>query len=297
MTKSLTSLIEPLAQADVDLWTDHHRAIQALPGNPYGVEVLQFGGATGLLVQSIPVPYYNRMILTVDRSWELAQAVDFYRLRFMPFRIDVNPYGADQDLLDGLTEAGFQPVGLQTNLFARPVPLPGSCSRSIRVVEVAAREASSFAAMHDRAYYGEMHTPTRLVAFRRAALVARCGRPGWRFFAAYVDNQMAGGAGVFMRDGVATLASAATLPEFRSRGVQTALLNHRLAIAADEGCDLIAGRCNVGSPSQRNLERAGLATAYTKIVFQHSWPRSARPSRRKSTTILLDERAPVGIGS
>ena len=71
---------------------------------------------------------------------------------------------------------------------------------------------------------------------------------------------------------VATLAGAATTPTLRRRGVQTALLHHRLTEAAASGSRLVVSRCGVGSPSQRNMERAGLGTAYTKVVWIKELP-------------------------
>lgn len=293
MTK-LHSLIDRVSHADMELWRDWHQSVQDLPGNPYGVTILNFRDALGVLVQSMPLPYYNRVILGAGRKCSIDETVDFYHQRFMPFRIDVNPYYADDRLLEELTRAGFQPIGLQTNLFARPIPLPSKSPKGMRVEEISAREASGFAAAYDRAYYGEKQPPSRLKAFRRAATVARCGRTGWRFFGAYVGSELAGGAGLFIHNGIATFAGAATLAKFRGRGVQACLLGHRLGIAADAGCDLLVARCNVGSTSQRNLERAGLATAYTKIVFEHTWPRAARSERSDAVEITVDDRIPVG---
>ena len=50
---------------------------------------------------------------------------------------------------------------------------------------------------------------------------------------------------------------------FRGRGVQTALLEGRLAAAEAAVCDLAVVMTTPGTPSQRNVERAGFRTAYT----------------------------------
>jgi len=57
--------------------------------------------------------------------------------------------------------------------------------------------------------------------------------------------------------GVASFGGAGTLPEFRNRGVQKALLLARLAKAAEHGCDLAMVATMPGSGSQRNVERQG----------------------------------------
>jgi ribosomal protein S18 acetylase RimI-like enzyme len=91
---------------------------------------------------------------------------------------------------------------------------------------------------------------------------------GWRLYVAYVDDTPAGAAVLTLDDGIGYLANASTLPAFRRRGVQNALIAHRLADAAAHGCELIASGTDFGSQSQRNLERAGLQITYTKAVWR-----------------------------
>ena len=70
-----------------------------------------------------------------------------------------------------------------------------------------------------------------------------------------------------MHEGVAMLAGASTIPAFRGRGAQNALLRTRLNMAADHGCDLAAMGALPGSASQRNAERQGFLIAYTRTKW------------------------------
>jgi GNAT superfamily N-acetyltransferase len=83
-------------------------------------------------------------------------------------------------------------------------------------------------------------------------------------FLAFVDGKVAGGASAFAFDGVAGMFGASTLPEFRGRGAQSALLAVRLNWAVEQGCDLAKGVTLPGSVSQRNHERFGFRVAYTR---------------------------------
>jgi GNAT superfamily N-acetyltransferase len=85
---------------------------------------------------------------------------------------------------------------------------------------------------------------------------------GWFLLEANVDGEPAGGAVLTVPDGVAYLAYASTLPAFRGRGVQSALLAERLRLAAEAGCDLVVSLAEFDSPSARNLQRVGLRLAY-----------------------------------
>jgi len=85
-----------------------------------------------------------------------------------------------------------------------------------------------------------------------------------RSFLAFVDGVAAGGGSVFAFGGVGGIFGASTLPPFRGRGVQTALLAARLNWAAKQGCDLAKGITLPGSVSHRNHERFGFRVAYTR---------------------------------
>jgi GNAT superfamily N-acetyltransferase len=90
-------------------------------------------------------------------------------------------------------------------------------------------------------------------------------------YLARVDGAVAGGATLALREGVAGLFGASTLPAFRNRGVQTALLKERLARAAGENCDLAVCIAAPGSASQRNVVRLGFSVLYTRVKFERAW--------------------------
>lgn len=270
--------VRRLVRADVALWVAWHQAVQDLPGNPYGVEIKPFGDAYGLCVHAIPLGYYNRLLgISDDRSDAFASAIEYFQEHFTPFRIDVNPFDVGVELLDRLAAAGFRPASFQTNLFARPIPLPSCRSKGIQVREVTEAEADEFAQLYDDAYNAGRPMSYGLAEFRRAAIRCRVGREGWHFFVATMAGRPVGGAVLHVNDGVASLSGGATISSMRGRGVQTALLNHRLVEAASHGCELVVSRCEVGTVSQRNMERVGLRTAYTKIIYEHGWSLTKTP--------------------
>jgi GNAT superfamily N-acetyltransferase len=89
-------------------------------------------------------------------------------------------------------------------------------------------------------------------------------RPTACCYLAFVDGVIAGGAAVSAQHGVCGLFGASTLPAFRRRGVQSALLATRLAWALEKGCDLAVSITQPGSISHRNIERNGFRVAYTR---------------------------------
>lgn len=89
---------------------------------------------------------------------------------------------------------------------------------------------------------------------------------GVELFLAHRDGQVAGAAAMRMQHGIAQLCGAATLPAHRRRGVQTALLAHRLARAAHR-CDLCIVTTQPGSKSMQNALRAGFVLLYARNVL------------------------------
>jgi GNAT superfamily N-acetyltransferase len=93
---------------------------------------------------------------------------------------------------------------------------------------------------------------------------------GMECYLASVDGKVAGGATLSLRGKIAGLFGASTLPDFRKRGVQTALLRARLGRAAEAGCEIGMSLAQPGSHSQRNISRLGFGTLYTRVKFERS---------------------------
>jgi hypothetical protein len=87
-------------------------------------------------------------------------------------------------------------------------------------------------------------------------------------FVASVDGKLvACGTGLVIPEHrVFALCGAGTLAEFRGRGLQTALLRARMAVAAGAGCEYAVVVTQGGSASQRNAERLGFGVAYSKVT-------------------------------
>jgi len=90
---------------------------------------------------------------------------------------------------------------------------------------------------------------------------------GFSRFLARRDGVVAGGASLRLLEGIAQLCGAATRPEHRRRGVQSALLAARLRIAAEAGCDVAVVTTEPGSKSQENVQRQGFELLYARAVL------------------------------
>jgi GNAT superfamily N-acetyltransferase len=92
------------------------------------------------------------------------------------------------------------------------------------------------------------------------------GRPGWSCYVAYDGDAPAGVGALFVHEGVGWLGFGATLPAFRGRGAQSALLAARIEDARVQGCRTVTtetGELDDDRPSSsyRNIVRAGFREA------------------------------------
>lgn len=99
-------------------------------------------------------------------------------------------------------------------------------------------------------------------AFRQIA------RPdGFRAYIARFGDAPAGGGGLRIDAGIAQLCGAATLPAYRRRGVQAALLRRRLREARLAGCDLAVMTAQPGSRSHFNAQRQDFSLLYSRAIL------------------------------
>jgi GNAT superfamily N-acetyltransferase len=99
------------------------------------------------------------------------------------------------------------------------------------------------------------------------------GVAGLLRYLAKIDGEPVGEAALRIdrESRLAQLAGAGTLPAFRGRGVQKALLQRRLADARAAGCDVAVVTTAPGTRSQANVMRRGFVLLYTRAILVKSW--------------------------
>ena len=86
-------------------------------------------------------------------------------------------------------------------------------------------------------------------------------------YLARIDGQAVGEAALHLDDRLALLAGSGTLPPFRGRGVQKALVQRRLHDARDAGCDFAVVVTAPGTRSQDNVMRRGFELLYARAIL------------------------------
>ena len=99
---------------------------------------------------------------------------------------------------------------------------------------------------------------------------AGLGRPGWTQVLARLEGTAVATGALFVAGQHAWLGSATTVPGARRAGAQAALVAARLALAAEQGARTVSVKCAAGSPSHRNLVRAGFAPAHRVLQWRRA---------------------------
>jgi len=199
---------------------------------------------------------------------DLAALESFFRERGADVHHEVSPL-VDQSLLSVLGGRGYRPVELTSVLYqpivASAFAEPAGVATSLRARPIAPNEAATWTETAARGWESEA---PGLGDFVRAYGPVGTTTEGNVCFVAEWDDEPIAAGGVAIHDGVAILAGASTVPAWRGRGAQGALLRARLRHAADAGCDLAMMGAMPGSASQRNAERQGFRIAYTRIKWR-----------------------------
>lgn len=227
-----------------------------------GAELQRFGGAVAAVDSSRPeLDFVNRVYgLWPEDAERVGEIVHSYRDRGVRGWFELAPCEGFPRLAEALADAGAAQVGYHAVLCGPAQPL----EPALDVAEVGAADVALFADVLLRG-----HGVPEAERERDPASIERwLGIEGWRLYLARVEGEVAGAAVLTIGDGLGQLANASTVPEYRGRGVQTALIARRLTDAAASRCELACSSAVFGSTSQRNLERAGLRVAYTKAVWR-----------------------------
>lgn len=169
--------------------------------------------------------------------------------------------------LDLLCSRHYKPIEI-CNVLYRPVEEPSVGMQSRVRARVTGKDESSL--WTQISVRGWAHEQPDLAGFLQQMGAICSARKDSPCFLAELDGQP-GAAGVLsIHEGVALFAGAATVPEMRGNGLQSALLAERMRYAFNHGCDLAMMVAEAGGNSQRNAERKGFRVAYTRTKWQLS---------------------------
>lgn len=273
-----TSLARRIERAEVGLIVEGARAAaRRLP--PEGPVIVEMNGAAVVYVEEGSP--FNKIVGLGFDGVPPAATLDAVEARFAerraPLQAEVSSLG-DPGVLTTLARRGYELVGFE-NVLGLSIS-PDAIDRLRHPtpdITIAVAGASETASWIDAVVEGFQHPdsfdgpPGHEPLIPRDVLERVFGdtiaASGFQRFIARRGGEIAGGASFRIENGIAQLSGAATVPAHRRRGVQSALLRHRLLEAARLGCDIAVVTTQPGSKSQENVQKAGFEPLYARAIM------------------------------
>lgn len=222
-----------------------------------------FAGADSMLTQAFGVG-----LGAAAGEPELDQIEAFYRERGAASNIHVTPW-TDPNLLAAMGTRGYA-IHEFENVFVRPLAASSSdaSATGVRVEEIGPELHDQWIRIGAEGFATEEISREVLVEVFTPFVKV----PTLHCYIAYVDGEPAATAAASFHDGsdIVGLFGATTLPRFRKRGAQSALVQRRLADGIAAGCTQALVTTTPGSTSHRNVARRGFELAYTRTALKRT---------------------------
>jgi GNAT superfamily N-acetyltransferase len=232
-----------------------------------GAEWCEVGGTYAMFdgVDSPLTQTFGFGLFTPPSETDLDTIERFYGARGAPVFHEVSPL-ADAATLTIFGARGYRPIEL-TAVMHQPITAAMRSAPPNDDIAVRVTIPGEEALWAETAALGWGET-VALADFMRLFGTVSAHARGTHGFLASIGETPVAAAALALHGGVALLAGASTIPAWRGRGVQRALLAARLRYAAERGAEVAMMCALPGSASQRNAERAGFRIAYTRIKWQ-----------------------------
>lgn len=248
---------------ETDYWHDWYLAAPPEIAKRYGIAAEVAEGAVLLLMPAVDVLMFNRVAgLGLEKPVTEAQLdgiVARYRAAgsarfFVPFSPAAEPVEARAWLI----ARGLTRYNRWAKLERGVEPVP-EVRTDARIEEIGAGHAAAFGRVLREGFGMDPGLEPWM-----AALV---GRKDWRHYMAFDGSEPVGTASLYVKGEWASLGFAATLPQARGRGVQSALIARRIEDARAMGCRCLSvetaeDKPDKPAPSFHNVTRLGFRIAY-----------------------------------
>ncbi len=229
----------------------------------FGFTVEETSDYVARFAPTVDLMLFNRVLGLGLNSPATKDVVDVLVKRYRDsgvtnFAIQLSPEAQPPEVVDWLTQNDLSVRDYWTKVYRLPDPNV-SIPTDLRIEQIDSSMAGVFA---ETACVG-FEMPNTMAPVIAAAV----GRPKWAHYIAWDGETPAAVAALFMHNGVGWLGLGATLPEYRRRGAQGALMTRRIRDGAKFGCKWMITEAaqdlpDKPNPSFHNMVRAGFEVAY-----------------------------------
>ena len=236
-----------------------------------GRRIGRWGDVLAIATDSSPSVIVNRVMgvgLGEPADDRLLDAIAAHYRANREHAIHVAPYAEPADLAGRLRARGYGHYFSWIKWWRDASP-PPPVTTTLRIARATPADAGAVA--------GLLATVFEQPPAVGRATAQKIGMPGWRHFLAWDGTTPVAIAATFIADDGAWFGVTGTLPAYRRRGAQLALLATRIEAVREAGCPLITVETGADSrekpnPSYHNVARAGFRIAYERASWVYPDP-------------------------
>lgn len=265
--------IKEIELQEATYWNDYfYNATEELRQHP-GLNATVINGTYCCSTPAEDVLVFNRVLcagLTNQISPDyLKTIIEFYRSKGSKrFMMQVAPTAEPSDFWDILNGEGFSHLNNWAKSFRKISALHKQPENDIVVGHLKEEEIEDFNNVVYEAFgWGNGLNKMFTLTF---------GKKGWFHYLAKANGKPVGIATMYIREKLASLAIAGTIPEARGKGAQTSMIAARINDAYKSGCKYVIVETAEDTPenpvsSYKNMIRQGFQRAYLRPSFVYEF--------------------------
>lgn len=235
----------------------------------YGASRREVGGATAAVFKRLPIAVFNRVVgLGVHEPATEAmidELMALYDDAGTPFGISVSPAARPAEISEWLLARGFEHTSNWAKVIRGTEP-PPEIETELRIEQADETTAAQYAAVGQVAF--EMPEWTKQL-FEEMAMM-----PEVMSYVAFAGDEPAGIGSMLIAGEYGALFNGATLPDYRRRGAQGAIMARRIREGIAGGCRWLTTETGEDTPespnpSYRNMIRTGFQLAYLRPNYTY----------------------------
>jgi len=263
INKQATHIVET---SERNMWAQMMRHVSIEQAKTLGIELHDFGSATGMVFRTMPYWMMNRVIgLGLDepiRRGLLEEINDYYTDRELPVGISLLPSDQSDETLAWLKELGFELQNVWAKMYRDNSPVSARLIDH-EIVELTKKDTDQLGEVMCKGF--------GMPPFCEPVFAAHTEMPGNHVYGIRVGSELVAVGALTIFNDIGHLNSMTTLEEWRGRGFQGALFEHSISEGIKKGCKWFATETGLlkdqVNHSFNNMVRSGFQMAYERPNF------------------------------
>lgn len=214
-------------------------------------------------LENFPIPFFNRA-LRINTNKEkvpkvINEVIKHFSSHGMPACFTITPFTEPEDFSEHLIRRGFKLIQQQLIMAYKG----GKNMRLNPEVEVKRAKKSEVATWINIVRKGFNYPED--FAFKTTSIIIE--KEEFMPYLAHISNKPVGCGMLYSENGVSGIYAMVTLPEYRRKGVASAVLHEMVLEYERSGDNLLTLGTEMGSPAERLYKKVGFQTEYIQSLF------------------------------